>query len=110
MQVKLLAGGQVGDEGVYPVKLPVIDGNLPINTPAVSDDACKLSRAFPTNGFLSPLDRTLSTSVKPFLLFSNNCYSVKGQGNLVNGLVNLKGRRTGVHWGPGRARGGSQRE
>ena len=28
----------------------------------------------------------------------------------MNGLVNLKGRRTGVHWGPGRARGGSQRE
>ena len=28
----------------------------------------------------------------------------------MNGLVDLKGRRTGVHWGPGRARGGSQRE
>lgn len=34
LTVKLLAGGQVGDEGVYPVKLPVIDGNLPINTNA----------------------------------------------------------------------------
>ena len=28
----------------------------------------------------------------------------------MNGLVDLKGRRTSVHWGPGRARGGSQRE
>nr|XP_058947747.1 uncharacterized protein LOC131775651 [Pocillopora verrucosa] len=34
LTVKLLAGGQVGDEVVYPVKLLVIDGNLPINTKA----------------------------------------------------------------------------
>lgn len=32
--VKLLAGSQVWDDGFYPVKLPVIDGNLPINTNA----------------------------------------------------------------------------
>jgi len=31
-QVKLLAGGQVGDKSSYPVKVTVIDGDLPIST------------------------------------------------------------------------------
>jgi len=33
-QVKLLAGGEVFGEGVYPVKTTVMEGDLPINTNA----------------------------------------------------------------------------
>ena len=33
-QVKLLAGGEVMGEGVYPVKTTVMEGDLPINTNA----------------------------------------------------------------------------
>ena len=31
-QVKLLGGGQIGDQSSYPVKVTVIDGDLPIST------------------------------------------------------------------------------
>lgn len=33
-QVKLLAGGEVLGKGVYPVKVTVMEGDLPINTNA----------------------------------------------------------------------------
>ena len=33
-QVKLLAGASIAGEGLYPVKAPVVEGDLPINTNA----------------------------------------------------------------------------
>ena len=33
-QVKLLAGGEILGKGVYPVKVTVMEGDLPINTNA----------------------------------------------------------------------------
>lgn len=54
-QVKLLAGGEVLGKGVYPVKVTVMEGDLPINTNACGTYAC-----LKTNNIL-PLKETLLT-------------------------------------------------